>query len=243
MYFGLSYIFFSSRRRHTRLQGDWSSDVCSSDLLDVTYESGPLYATVAYELHKDVNRIGDEIVPGTIGIRDESAYKLGVQYTFPTKTTLNVEVERLQRDAITNSLDERTRTSTWLALTQALTPFDDLNLGWAHAGKTPGQPAEGVNDKFGNPAPAGSSNNEANLFSIGLKHRFVDKRTTAYLTYSSLVNGYWAHFSLGAGGHGLPTRNYVGDKVIGGCQTGGNCGPPFAGNNAEAVSVGLTYDF
>src|ERR1039457_5775087 len=27
------YVFlFSSRRRHTRLQGDWSSDVCSSDL-------------------------------------------------------------------------------------------------------------------------------------------------------------------------------------------------------------------
>src|ERR1039457_7467042 len=27
-------FFFSSRRRHTRLQGDWSSDVCSSDLID-----------------------------------------------------------------------------------------------------------------------------------------------------------------------------------------------------------------
>src|SRR5256885_4085691 len=27
-------FFFSSRRRHTRLQGDWSSDVCSSDLGD-----------------------------------------------------------------------------------------------------------------------------------------------------------------------------------------------------------------
>src|SRR5205807_9147680 len=27
-------FFFSSRRRHTRLQGDWSSDVCSSDLFD-----------------------------------------------------------------------------------------------------------------------------------------------------------------------------------------------------------------
>src|SRR5256885_6781802 len=26
-------FFFSSRRRHTRLQGDWSSDVCSSDLI------------------------------------------------------------------------------------------------------------------------------------------------------------------------------------------------------------------
>src|SRR5256885_11550304 len=28
----LGVFFFSSRRRHTRLQGDWSSDVCSSDL-------------------------------------------------------------------------------------------------------------------------------------------------------------------------------------------------------------------
>src|SRR6266446_8734931 len=27
-------FFFVSRRRHTRLQGDWSSDVCSSDLND-----------------------------------------------------------------------------------------------------------------------------------------------------------------------------------------------------------------
>src|SRR5688500_20194688 len=28
----MRFFFFSSRRRHTRLQGDWSSDVCSSDL-------------------------------------------------------------------------------------------------------------------------------------------------------------------------------------------------------------------
>src|SRR3990167_5960603 len=27
-------FFFSSRRRHTRFDCDWSSDVCSSDLLD-----------------------------------------------------------------------------------------------------------------------------------------------------------------------------------------------------------------
>src|SRR5437763_6323021 len=38
MYFYLSndyilfFFFFSSRRRHTRYIGDWSSDVCSSDL-------------------------------------------------------------------------------------------------------------------------------------------------------------------------------------------------------------------
>src|SRR5438876_5992091 len=28
------FFFFSSRRRHTRWTGDWSSDVCSSDLPD-----------------------------------------------------------------------------------------------------------------------------------------------------------------------------------------------------------------
>src|SRR5437879_11554429 len=28
----MCFFFFSSRRRHTRYIGDWSSDVCSSDL-------------------------------------------------------------------------------------------------------------------------------------------------------------------------------------------------------------------
>src|SRR5699024_10898008 len=32
-------FFFSSRRRHTRSKRDWSSDVCSSDLLDVHIEA------------------------------------------------------------------------------------------------------------------------------------------------------------------------------------------------------------
>src|SRR5256885_15682111 len=35
----LGCFFFSSRRRHTRLQGDWSSDVCSSDLKGVSMET------------------------------------------------------------------------------------------------------------------------------------------------------------------------------------------------------------
>src|SRR5437879_11864995 len=32
VYSVLFFFFFSSRRRHTRYIGDWSSDVCSSDL-------------------------------------------------------------------------------------------------------------------------------------------------------------------------------------------------------------------
>src|SRR5256885_10484018 len=41
------FFFFSSRRRHTRLQGDWSSDVCSSDLLVTAIAPG---ASVAMRL-------------------------------------------------------------------------------------------------------------------------------------------------------------------------------------------------
>src|SRR5690348_17629805 len=33
-------FFFSSRRRHTRWTGDWSSDVCSSDLLGESRSGG-----------------------------------------------------------------------------------------------------------------------------------------------------------------------------------------------------------
>src|SRR5690349_446380 len=35
-----SYYFFSSRRRHTRSLRDWSSDVCSSDLM-TSWSNGP----------------------------------------------------------------------------------------------------------------------------------------------------------------------------------------------------------
>src|SRR5256885_7190528 len=44
------FFFFSSRRRHTRLQGDWSSDVCSSDLPRVGDLQVPTHAEVARAL-------------------------------------------------------------------------------------------------------------------------------------------------------------------------------------------------
>src|SRR6266496_6613225 len=34
-----SFFFFSSRRRHTRSLRDWSSDVCSSDLLELVLDA------------------------------------------------------------------------------------------------------------------------------------------------------------------------------------------------------------
>src|SRR5256885_10369267 len=40
-------FFFSGRGRHTRLQGDWSSDVCSSDLMRRRRRAPPYERPVA----------------------------------------------------------------------------------------------------------------------------------------------------------------------------------------------------
>src|SRR6478672_10848882 len=41
------FFFFSSRRRHTRSDRDWSSDVCSSDLVDF-FSSGEEASAAGY---------------------------------------------------------------------------------------------------------------------------------------------------------------------------------------------------
>src|SRR3989454_10929529 len=54
------FFFFSSRRRHTRLQGDWSSDVCSSDLDQLAR------AAVAGEVEDAVAPAGLELAEGEL---------------------------------------------------------------------------------------------------------------------------------------------------------------------------------
>src|SRR3712207_7362820 len=45
------FFFFSSRRRHTRYWRDWSSDVCSSDLMPVSMAlAGPVGEAVGIPL-------------------------------------------------------------------------------------------------------------------------------------------------------------------------------------------------
>src|SRR5215467_6748020 len=47
------FFFFSSRRRHTRLQGDWSSDVCSSDLPELGTQEDAQHGRAAAWLCRD----------------------------------------------------------------------------------------------------------------------------------------------------------------------------------------------
>jgi predicted porin len=198
------------------------------------YEAGSLYGILAYELHKAVNRTGDDAsgLPapggpapaGAVGVADEAAAKVGVQYMFPTYTIVNVIFERLTRKAPDPNFNERQHNATWLGVTQKVTDKDDVNLGWAHAGKTPGDPGTGPID------------NVANMYTIGYKHNF-DKKSNWYAVYARQANHTGAHYDLGASGHGITTD----------CKDGGNgdnVGPTcFTGATLQAVSVGWMYSF
>src|SRR5437868_9181181 len=84
MVFGITvcfmfFFFFSSRRRHTRSKRDWSSDVCSSDLLfrgTVTLEarhiSGVLQIAVSDDGRgADLARLREKVVERGLTNRSE----------------------------------------------------------------------------------------------------------------------------------------------------------------------------
>ena len=219
----------------------------------LTYVGGPLYLATAYERHKNVNRQSDTIglpttpVADTSGdpndVGDESAFKIGGQYTFPTKTAVNVLWERTWRSipGYLSYQDERSRPNAyWLALTQVLTEKDNISFGWAHAGATPGDPGQHNTNLGANP------DNEANMYTAVWRHS-LDRSTQFYLNWAMTANHSAAHYDLGAGGHGVvqdchdstplaaydPTINNV-------TNTGPHC---YAGGRLEAVSVGMQYRF
>src|SRR5437879_13905252 len=62
----LFFFFFSSRRRHTRYIGDWSSDVCSSDLR--AGRTG-VHAGIAAAKHHGETRLLQSTVDGALQVR------------------------------------------------------------------------------------------------------------------------------------------------------------------------------
>jgi hypothetical protein len=131
------------------------------------------------------------------------------------------------RKAPVNTFNERDRSGFWLAVTQKVTAKDDINLGWAHAGKEKGDPGTRRSDNtFG----AGPVDNAANMYTIGYKHHF-DKQANWYAVYARQANHLGAHYDLGASGHGITTDCH--DAI-------GNC---YAGSTLQALSVGMQYNF
>src|SRR2546427_7028351 len=77
------FFFFSSRRRHTRFDCDWSSDVCSSDL---TSRASCLLIDRERRRHRDA-----ALVRQRVGVRPESHVEAEAAETHPDRksTRLN----------------------------------------------------------------------------------------------------------------------------------------------------------
>src|SRR3989449_102675 len=70
------FFFFSSRRRHTRCSRDWSSDVCSSDLLAVAGGDEPRpIAHRAQERYREIRARPDQVEEGISADRKQSAIR------------------------------------------------------------------------------------------------------------------------------------------------------------------------
>lgn len=170
-------------------------------------------------------------------IGDESAVKVGAQYIFDFGLTVNGIFERMMRKLpeVLEFQNERQRNGTWLALTQQLTTRDNINFGWAHAGRTPGDPAGQHNYNPNN------SDDTANMFSLAYKHHF-DKNLYWYADLAETINNGNAHYDLGAGSHGIKTDCHDGtatpiiDYTSAGNTTWGGCRP-------KAISLGVDYKF
>jgi len=234
------------------------NDGSFGDLYSVsgTFNYGPLYAAAAYEMHRNVNRSSDTIGfpttppedtqgdPNDVG--NETAWKVALQYAFPTKTTIGGIYEKFHR-SIPGYLEyqnERQRWGTWLVLTQALTEKDVVAAGWAHASATPGDP--GQHNTPGGPDP----NNAANMYTVNWKHA-LDSSVTLYADWAMTVNHTDAHYDLGAGGHAVTTdchdasQEAAFDATANGGAGGvsGNGPHCFAGGRLQGFSVGVQYRF
>jgi len=248
--------------------------------VDVKLETGPIYATAAWEIHKRVNRNSDGIgsnhpvygylfstnsplldfatynfllseFPGVAtgpasngytppyltDIADESAFKAGVQYTFPFGLAVSGIYEYMKRNlpADLQFQNERQRNGIWVALSQDFSAKDNLSVGWGHAGATPGDPGGQHNY---NPS---NRSNTADMYTIAWKHRF-DKHIYWYLDAADTINKGNAHYDLGAGGRGLTTDCHDGtntpviDYSRAGNTTWGGC-------REIGVSTGVNYKF
>jgi predicted porin len=176
--------------------------------------------------------------PGLLNdVANETAFKVGAQYTFPFGLALSGIYEEMHRSLQSNMewQNERQRMGFWFAATQDFTAKDNVSIGWAHAGSSTGDPGGQHNY---NP---NSTLNYANMYTAALKHRF-DKNLYWYFNIADTVNHGNAHYDLGAGGRGITTDCHDGttqafiDYSSAGPTTWGGCHP-------LGVSTGLHYTF
>ena len=177
-------------------------------------------------------------------VADEDAFKVAALYTFATKTTIGGIFEIMHR-YVAPALDfqnERQRKGSWLFLTQQLSPEDSMSFGWAHAFKAVGDPGQhnDVNLVTADGLSGYASNdNNADMVTANYKHKF-GQNLVWYTDVAATMNGYSAHYDLGAGGRAVTTD---GHSAFGG--TGGLLSVPhlWTGTTLFGASTGIQWRF
>jgi predicted porin len=174
---------------------------------------------------------------------NEDAMKLGIMYTFPTKTTVGVIGERLHRytPADIEFQNERSRYGTWLVVSQELSPMDSLHFGWAHAFRSPGNPGQHNDTTLvtTNNAVYGPTENQADMLTAAWKHKYSENLTW-YTNVAATFNGPDAHYDLGAGGRAVTTDCHDAAFAPGGITSNPHC---WTGTTLVGVSTGLQWKF
>jgi len=173
----------------------------------------------------------------TTDVGTETAAKVGAQYIFDFGLSIGGIWERLRRSipAYLEFQNERQRSGNWLVATQQIGESREVSVGWAHAGKTPGDPGGQHNY---NPF---AKEDTADMYTLALKQK-IDKQMFMYFNWATTVNHGNVHYDLGAGGRGVTTDCHDGthasqiDYSSAGPTTWGGC-------HVEGVSVGINYKF
>src|ERR1700682_4891232 len=233
----------------------------------LTYKNGPFNAIAAYWLHEQVNRRGDDntqidvngFAPGPIvladgsvvmtGVHNEWAAKIGGGYRFNDglgDVQLNAFYEWIRREvtAIEQPFNERSRDGVFASVTQYVGKQWALSASYAHAFKTPGNPAclslNNVNAGVGcaSPGPivqvgqfqANRFDDSASQYALGARYYFNDWASW-YVVGSYLTQGPGAHYCLGASGHGYQVCSRdANNDIIGGASI-------------KAATTGMTFNF
>src|SRR5690606_15217560 len=104
--------FFSSGRRHTRFSRDWSSDVCSSDLMDSTPDKG---VTIALLQDKQMVELNKEKAGNNFAVGD--IYLGRIKKIMPGLNAAFVDVG-YDKDAFLHYLDLGPQVRSLLKLTR-----------------------------------------------------------------------------------------------------------------------------
>jgi predicted porin len=184
-------------------------------------------------------------------VADEDAAKIGIQYAFFHKNLVVSALFESMHRYVPYYLEwenERQRLGHWIAGTQALGKADSISMGWAHAYRTPGDPGQ-HNDSFvaapysvlsdGDLVSGRAVDNAASMYTVAYRHRIGDG-LEVYADWAGTYNHEYAHYVLGAGGHGVKTDDHDAYDAVGNEFSDPHI---WTGGHLKAFSIGLDKKF